>query len=225
MARKRMIDPAFFLDEELAKLSPHARLLYIGSWQLADDNVYTLPHRPEWIKAQLFPYEKVNMEEIIHELITCGKFVIFEKENKKYIYIKNMGEYQKIDHPSKQKYPEYSSGTLVSLTEPSPSPLKKPPQYNIIQSNIIQEFFDYFLLKTKRAFTLTSGRASIIEARLKTHSIEQLKKAVDNFVLDTWEDRHKFTDIVYCIGIRNKIDNLEKWLNWQPTKGTQWKKP
>jgi len=95
----------------------------------------------------------------------------------------------------------------------------------IRNNTVVGEFFDYFLLKTKRAFTLTSGRASIIEARLKTHSIEQLKKAVDNFVLDTWEDRHKFTDIVYCIGIRNKIDNLEKWLNWQPTKGTQWKKP
>jgi len=124
-----------------------------------------------------------------------------------------MGEYQKIDHPSKQKYPEYSPDTLVSLGEPSVSPLKSPPEYNIIQSNVIQGFFEYFLLKTKKAFTLTPARATIIASRLKTHTIEQLKQAVDAFVLDTWADRHKYMDVVYCIGIRNKVDNLERWLN------------
>ena len=33
--------------------------------------------------------------------------------------------------------------------------------------------------------------------------------------MDDWEDRHKYCDVIYCIGIRNKIDNLEKWLNYK----------
>jgi len=82
----------------------------------------------------------------------------------------------------------------------------------------VLEFFEYFCLKTKKNLTLSPARSDIISARLKTHKIEQLKLAVDNFIKDDWPDRHKFMDIVYCIGIRNKVDNLERWLNWQPKK-------
>jgi len=83
-----------------------------------------------------------------------------------------------------------------------------------IDGKYVTEFFDYFLLKTKKSLKLTPERKMIIERRLKEgRTLEQLKQAVDNFILDDWQDRHKFTDIVYCIGVRNKIDNLDKWLN------------
>lgn len=60
MARNRMLNPEFWLDEEIAKLSPHARLLYMGLWGICDDNYATFPNRVEWIKAQIFPYEIVR---------------------------------------------------------------------------------------------------------------------------------------------------------------------
>ena len=60
MARNRMLNPEFWLDEELAKLSPYARLLYMGLWGICDDNYATFPNRPEWVKAQIFPYEKTD---------------------------------------------------------------------------------------------------------------------------------------------------------------------
>ena len=86
-----------------------------------------------------------------------------------------------------------------------------------IHTDLVTQFFQYFLLKTKKHLKLNSPRRDIISKRLKEgYTLEQLKKAVDNFVLDDWADRHKFIDIVYCIGTRNKVDNLEKWLNWQP---------
>ena len=86
-------------------------------------------------------------------------------------------------------------------------------------SKCVTEFFNYFLLKTKKSLKLTSERKVIIEHRLKEgRTLEQLKQAVDNFILDDWQDRHKFIDIVYCIGIRNKVDNLDKWLNNKPKK-------
>ena len=83
----------------------------------------------------------------------------------------------------------------------------------------VTEFFDYFCEKTKKHYSLTQQRKQIIRKRLRDgFSIEQLKKAVDNFIQDPWDGRTGFIDIVYCIGIRNKIDNLEKWLNWKPQK-------
>lgn len=83
----------------------------------------------------------------------------------------------------------------------------------------VTEFFNYFLLKTKKSLKLTPERKTIIERRLNEgRTLEELKRAVDNFVNDDWPDRHKFLDIVYCIGVRNKIDNLDKWLNAKPKK-------
>jgi uncharacterized phage protein (TIGR02220 family) len=80
-----------------------------------------------------------------------------------------------------------------------------------------KEIFDYFLLKTKKSLKYTQGRQGIIELRFKDgFTSEQMKQAIDNFVLDDWVERHKFVDIVYCLGIRNKVDNLEKWLNYKP---------
>ena len=77
----------------------------------------------------------------------------------------------------------------------------------------VQEFFDYFNLKNKTKLRINDKREKIIESRLRTHSLIDLKRAVDNFSQDTWADRHKYCDIVYCIGIRNGVDNLERWLN------------
>ena len=37
MARIRTIKPEFWEDEDVGRLSPMARLLFIGSWSLADD--------------------------------------------------------------------------------------------------------------------------------------------------------------------------------------------
>lgn len=128
MARKRMIDPEFWLDEELALLSFQARLLYIGLWNICDDNHATLPNRPDWIKAQIFPYEALNIHEHLLELQSCDKIIEFKLEGQSYWYIKNFFKYQKVDHPSKPKYPKFVAEASV----------RPRPQYNIIQSNLIK---------------------------------------------------------------------------------------
>ncbi|MFZ5559671.1 MAG: hypothetical protein ACOZAL_02675 [Patescibacteria group bacterium] len=134
-----MIDPNFFLDEELAKLSPHARLLYIGSWTIADDNVFTFPCRPGWIKVQLFPYEKrLDMIKLINELIESKHYILFESNGSKYIYIPTMKEHQKIERPSKQKYPCYDGSPNIPqlLTESSPNTL---PEVKLIEEKLKED--------------------------------------------------------------------------------------
>lgn len=78
-----------------------------------------------------------------------------------------------------------------------------------------REFLDYFNLKTGKKYSLTSERQRLINRRLKNHTIDHLKRAVDNFTRDDWPDRYKYMDIVYCIGTIRGIDNLEKWLNYE----------
>ncbi len=56
MPRIRQIKPEFYLDDELARCSRDARLLFPGLWMLAD-RAGRLENRPAKIKAQIFPYD------------------------------------------------------------------------------------------------------------------------------------------------------------------------
>ncbi len=76
MARSRNIKPGFFANEYLAELSPHARLLFIGLWTLADREG-RLEWRPKKIKAALFPYEDVDICALMDELEACPDRVLF----------------------------------------------------------------------------------------------------------------------------------------------------
>lgn len=77
----------------------------------------------------------------------------------------------------------------------------------------IQQVFDFFCFTLRKKILLSSDRKRIIEHRLREgRTVEELKRAIANFSKDEWPDRHKFCDIVYAIGTRNKVDNLDKWL-------------
>ena len=82
------------------------------------------------------------------------------------------------------------------------------------KENSISLFWEHYLLKTQKKFTLTTDKKALIKKRLETHSLEDLKRAVDNFVIDDWEGRASHLDLIYCIGKQQgKPDNLDKWLN------------
>lgn len=80
-----------------------------------------------------------------------------------------------------------------------------------------QAVFAYFCLKNNKKILLDSVRLGIIQGRLKEgRTVIEMKHAIDAFAKDIWEDRHKFCDIIYCLGTRNKINNLDKWLSVTP---------
>lgn len=92
----------------------------------------------------------------------------------------------------------------------------------IIQKKV-QDFFDYFCLKTKKSFKLTEDKIGLIKKRFEEgYTPEQLRLAADNFIQDPWEGRAQHLDLLYCIGRqKGKADNLEKWLNWIPKNRPQ----
>lgn len=107
MPRKRIIDPEFWLNGEIAKISDKARLTYIGLWNFADDQG-VIEFDPQKIRAQIFPYNpQIKMEKYLKELIDIKKLLPFEAESKKYLFIKNFQKYQtRLVHPS-FRYPSY----------------------------------------------------------------------------------------------------------------------
>jgi hypothetical protein len=91
-----------------------------------------------------------------------------------------------------------------------------------LQEEQIRQVMDHFNQECKafcpKGLKLTEIRKGIIKKRLFDDkiSLDDLKKAITNFSKDDWQDRGKYCDIVYAIGIRNKADNFEKWVNYSP---------
>ena len=65
--RSRSIKPGFFKNEDLAELGPLPMLLYQGLWLLADREG-RVEDRPKKIKAEVFPYFKVDVDAALAKL-------------------------------------------------------------------------------------------------------------------------------------------------------------
>lgn len=118
MARIRSIKPDFFMDEDLAEVSPLARLLYIGLWTLADKEG-RLEDRPKRIKASLFPYDCTDVEPLLAELAQHGFIVRYEAEGRVCIAIPSFLKDQR-PHPKETSYglpPPPEPGTSTASRE------------------------------------------------------------------------------------------------------------
>ena len=102
MARIRTIKPEFWEDEKLAKLPVHARLLFIGTWNFADDNGALLAN-PVLMKSHIFPYEDIGISTIsewIDILVENGMLIRTTYNGKDYLVIRKFLIHQKINRKS-----------------------------------------------------------------------------------------------------------------------------
>lgn len=96
MARIRSLKPEFFLDEDLAALPFSHRLCFQGLWCEADKDG-RLEDRPKRLKATIFPYDDVDMDDMLWTLSV--KFITrYEVDGKRYIQINNFGKHQRPHH-------------------------------------------------------------------------------------------------------------------------------
>lgn len=86
--------------------SMNARLLFIGTWNFADDNG-NLDRSTKQIKAQIFPADDINCEPLIQELLAHGRLIEYSVSGKKYLHIHNFSKHQVINRPSKPHCPTY----------------------------------------------------------------------------------------------------------------------
>jgi hypothetical protein len=78
---------------------------------------------------------------------------------------------------------------------------------------VAEEVISHFNTTCQKSLVLTQERRDLILKRLAAgRTLDEMKTAITNFSKDDWPDRHKFMDLVYVIGVRNKIDNLDRWL-------------
>lgn len=122
MARARNIKPGFFANEELAELPFEYRLLFIGTWLLADREG-RLEDRPKRIKMALFPADNADVEAGLDALHRSGFILRYASADERFIQVVNFKRHQNPHHrepDSKIPAPESCTGQALDKPEASP---------------------------------------------------------------------------------------------------------
>ena len=117
MARIRSIRPEFWEDPTIGRLSRDARLLYIGLWNMADDE-----GRFRWnlrrIVGELFSFDAdADVEAWMRELTAARRVVRYSIDGEDLAFIPTFKEYQKPNRPTGSKLPEPTEESLVTTED------------------------------------------------------------------------------------------------------------
>ncbi|MBM3862265.1 MAG: hypothetical protein FJ395_21800, partial [Verrucomicrobia bacterium] len=118
--RIRCIKPEFWADEQIASWPPLSRLAYVALWNEADDSG-RLRANSIYLKSRLFPYDDLNMAEVLRPVIESGKLIQYEVDGQRYGYLPRFNSHQVVNRPSPSKLPAPpdSVNTHGALTEHS----------------------------------------------------------------------------------------------------------
>ena len=97
MPRIRSIKPEFWEDEKIGAVSREARLLFICTWNLADD-CGNLRATPRYLRLQAFPYDDDLRDEdvarMLNQLSRRGLVRLYEVRGEHYANVTNLDRHQ-----------------------------------------------------------------------------------------------------------------------------------
>ena len=199
MPRIRYLKPDFFTDEDLAELPFQTRLFFAGMWCLADREG-RLEERPKYLKAMIFPYDKVDPEKELETLEKPKKnglpFVQkYEVDGKGYLQILSWERHQSPHHTEKDSVlpppPIPPPLTTTSLSKEKEKDKCASPPTELSNGSIpvkqrlndgVSEIINYLNEKTKKHFRPDMAETkSLIRARMKEgYVFEDFKSVIDN---------------------------------------------
>lgn len=113
-----MIKPDFWADEKIGKLSPMARLLFIGTLNFCDD-VGVCRCTAGFLRSQIFQFDDVSIKQVdcmIQELIKNSLILTIKMNGESFLFVKNFFKHQKIDRPSPFRFiPETTKHNVLEL--------------------------------------------------------------------------------------------------------------
>ena len=121
MARSRNIKPGFFKNEQLGGLPFETRLLFPGLWILSDREG-RLEDRPLKIKAELFPFDVLDVDPLLNALHDVGLILRYETNGARYIQVVNFKRHQ-------NPHTKEAASTIPAPGSPSSSTMRAPDKH------------------------------------------------------------------------------------------------
>ncbi len=193
MPRRRMIDPFFWNDRKVGKLSRDGRSLIVGCVGQADDDG-RLQADPAFLKSSIYKYDddldstavKELRDKCLSEMATWPpthpyRMVLYQSSDEEYIFFPNWNATNRPSHPSKSQLPPPPLESLPIFSGTTPEELSKPSalgqvsqvKVSIGQVSAVQEDFTKFLdsekdltdfLTTTLAKYISAGRVQVLAA-------------------------------------------------------------
>jgi len=116
MPRVRLLKPSFFTNDALGEVEPLGRLLFAGLWCIADREG-RLHDRPRRIKAEVFPYDDVDVNRLLDELAARSLIDRYEVDGRRYVQVTTFSKHQR---PHAREVPSTIPG--IAQARPVPSP-------------------------------------------------------------------------------------------------------
>jgi DnaD/phage-associated family protein len=104
---RRMIDASMWQNEHFAELPMGARLLQIGIINHADDQG-RVKANPAWLRAQVFPYDNLNTDEVqgwLDMMAANQTIILYTVDGKQYAQLNNWWKYQSLQYAQPSQYP------------------------------------------------------------------------------------------------------------------------
>ena len=237
--RARNIKPSFFDCEEVGDLSMSARILFIGLWCMSDSDGF-LEYRPKKIKANIFPYDSLNLIKLLEEVSQNGLIVIWglpnndsqvEGMNCHFIEIPNFRKHQR-PHPQEKrsnlkeivtttdnliKLHEIKCNFRLILGKRKEERGKRKGEETEVSNRVI----DYLNEKTKKSFKKVDTNISLITARIDEGFKEaDFLKAIDNQVA-AWSGDKKMETFLRPATLFQK-SKFDGYVNNGSAKGSEW---
>lgn len=92
MPKIRALKPEFWTDKNVVRLTPHARLLFMGLWNFASDCGH-VEDEPIELKMRILPADNCDVDELLSELASSGRI---ERQDG-WITLLRFAEHQKLD--------------------------------------------------------------------------------------------------------------------------------
>lgn len=245
MARKRMIDPDFWIDEKLGKCTRDERLLFMGLISHSDDEGRGRAN-PMLVKSMVFPYDTEFMgDEVakwLNNLNSLGLIKLYLVDNQEFYWLPNFNKHQTINRPSESKLPpppvkDNDSSMSIHGIINEHSLLKEEKRKEVKEeekrkedesgcrdfNSEAEEIFECYMQAFDGFFpkglTLTKERKAKILARLKSgYSVDDLKLAITNIRQSSFHCGENDKGKVYATieFICRNDAKLEEWMNFQP---------
>ena len=190
MARKRMIDPSMWINEDFGALSILAKLVFIGLFSNADDEGKGKAS-PAYIKAVLFPYNDdlriADIEKTLLEISSKMSVIFYSCDENKYYTLTSWNTFQKIDKPSESKIPDYdeTNSNIRRLFDDYSTTIRRPVAPNRIEKNKkeienkrnrIKDIYNANCPKLPQVQKLTDKRKTAIDKFVKEFTEEQFEQ-------------------------------------------------
>lgn len=120
MSRSRNIKPGFFKNEALADLPFEFRILFQGLWCEANRDG-RMEDRPKRLKAEIFPYDAVDVDAGLNALQAAGFIVRYAVTGTSYVEVLNFAKHQ---NPHKKE----TAGSIPAPSAADPVPVPDIPE-------------------------------------------------------------------------------------------------